>query len=141
MSTYSSTRRRTTVGIKNPKKAKISRSHGGSRSTFKKIHIDSYKDNTVFGMKSTFITYFTRTQDWCTTILFLTMTRPHKPASTDSIARWIRMTLIQSSPDLMAKNTRIIAAFLAQNNGVNLGSILGLGNWSNNTVYQNFIKG
>ncbi|CAG8845086.1 2312_t:CDS:2, partial [Racocetra persica] len=52
---------------------------------------------------------------------------------TDTIARWIKLCLNETSSELTAKDTRVIAAFLAQNNGVELASILGIYNWSSNT--------
>ncbi|CAG8633142.1 17378_t:CDS:1, partial [Dentiscutata heterogama] len=45
--------------------------------------------------------------------LFLTSTYPFAPASTDTIARWIKNILTVADPDTKAKDIRAILAFLA----------------------------
>ncbi|CAG8638968.1 15005_t:CDS:2 [Cetraspora pellucida] len=109
------------VYIRNPKESKISRSHGGKKEQFKKLFIGSYPDDINFS-------------------LFLTTTALHKPASIDSIARWIKTCLTVSSESLTAKDTRVISAFLAQNSEADLTTIMALGNWSSNMVYQKFYQ-
>ncbi|CAG8723529.1 6528_t:CDS:10, partial [Gigaspora margarita] len=82
-----------------------------------------------------FKAYMAWTSEWHTSqetrkSLFFTTIMPHRPASTDSI----------SSEDLIAKDTWVISAFLAQNSGADLTTIMALENWSNNTVYQKFYQ-
>ena len=72
--------------------------------------------------------------------LFLITRDPHSPAATDTIAGWIKSVIKLSSPDSSAKDMRILSAFLLQNSGANLPSILALGNWSSNTTYQRFYQ-
>ncbi|CAG8842794.1 18441_t:CDS:2, partial [Gigaspora margarita] len=123
------------VTIRNPKEAKISRAHRGIKEQNKTLFIGSYPEDKAFCALSAFNTYRAQTSEWRTShetqkSLFLTTTMPHRPASTDSIARWIKLCLTKSSEDLTAKDTRVILAFLAQNSGADLATIMALGNWS-----------
>jgi hypothetical protein len=43
-------------------------------------------------------------------------------------------------PSLSAKDMRILSAFFLQNAGGDLITILALGNWSSNMVYQRFYQ-
>jgi hypothetical protein len=46
----------------------------------------------------------------------------------------------RSSSSSTAKDIRALSAFFLQNSGADLASILALGNWSSNAVYQRFYQ-
>ncbi|CAG8468629.1 7983_t:CDS:2, partial [Dentiscutata erythropus] len=48
--------------------------------------------------------------------------------------------LIEASPNFKVKDMRSLAAFYAQNSGVDLSTILAIGNWSSHGIYQQFYK-
>ncbi|CAG8449466.1 73_t:CDS:2, partial [Scutellospora calospora] len=56
--------------------------------------------------------------------LFFTTTVSYKLASTDSIAQWIKSCLTKSLEDLIARDVRVISAFLAQNSEADLAIIM-----------------
>ena len=72
--------------------------------------------------------------------MFLTTIIPHTLAVIDTIANWIKSIIRISSPTSSAKDMRTMAAFFLQDAGANLSSILTLGNWSSNSVYQRFYQ-
>ena len=72
--------------------------------------------------------------------LFLITRDPHTPAATDTIAGWIKSIIRLSSPTSSAKDMRVLSAFFLQNAGADLASVLALGNWSSNSVYQHFYQ-
>ena len=72
--------------------------------------------------------------------LFLITRDPHTPAATDTIAGWIKSIIHLSSPTSSAKDMRVLSAFFLQNAGADLASVLVLGNWSSNSVYQRFYQ-
>ncbi|CAG8608812.1 15904_t:CDS:2 [Cetraspora pellucida] len=72
--------------------------------------------------------------------LFLASNGNHKLVSSDTVAKWIKEILNYSDPNLTAKDTRVLAAFFAQNGGAELLAILALGNWSSYEVYQKFYQ-
>ncbi|CAG8824443.1 11830_t:CDS:2, partial [Gigaspora margarita] len=127
------------MSIQNPKEAKISRAHRGTKEQNKPLFIGSYPEDEAFCALSAFNTYRARTSEWRTSnktqkSLFLTTTMPHRLASTNSIVRWIKSCLTKSSEDLTAKDTQVILAFLAQNSGADLATIMALGNWLNEAL-------
>ena len=86
-----------------------------------------------------------RTELWRSTpdkkkTIFLISRDPHTPAATDTIANWIKNVVQRSSSSSTAKDVRALSAFFLQNSGADLASILALGNWSSNAVYQRFYQ-
>ncbi|CAG8815755.1 22745_t:CDS:2 [Gigaspora margarita] len=87
-----------------------------------------------------------RTQEWRNTpelqeYLFLTSTILHCLATVDTISRWIKHILIQADLAAKTKDIRTISALFAQDAGVDMNTLLALGNWSNYLVYKGSTKG
>lgn len=74
--------------------------------------------------------------------LFLTTTKPHQPASKDTVSRWIVTTLRESGIDteiFKSHSTRHAAASFANASGINLSTIKATAGWSaNSQVFQKF---
>ncbi|CAG8669999.1 19103_t:CDS:2, partial [Cetraspora pellucida] len=130
--------------IINPKETNISITHGGNKHRTKKIFIDYYEDRDLCPA-STILKLLDRTHDWRDTpekleYLFLTSTTSYRPASSDTIARWLKLILMQADPTAKAKDVRVLSALLAQDAGADMNTLLALGNWTNYAVYQRFYQ-
>ncbi|CAG8679794.1 2612_t:CDS:2, partial [Dentiscutata heterogama] len=127
-----------------PKEAKISTAKGGNKRS-KIVFIGKYDDEPLLCPLTTLNCLKERIDHLNIPTeskkhLFISSRIPHKPVSVDTISRWIKEILHLSNPDLTAKDTRALSAFFAQNAGVDLPTILALGNWSSNEVYQRFYQ-
>ena len=86
-----------------------------------------------------------RTQQWRNAenkkkSLFLITRSPYNPASTDTVANWIKSVMRLSASDSTAKDVRAASASLAQKAGMDLTTVLAMGNWSSNSTYQKFYQ-
>ena len=75
------------------------------------------------------------------TPLFLTTIRPHNPASSSTIARWLKNMLGKAGIDttiFRAHSVRGAAATAASNAGVTTCDILKAADWSTSSVFQKF---
>ena len=73
--------------------------------------------------------------------LFLTTIKPHNPASSSTIARWLKSILGKAGIDttvFKAHSVRGAATTAASNAGVTIGDILNAADWSNPSVFQRF---
>src|SRR6266496_2449215 len=130
-----------------PKEYNIARSHSISttKRSSKKIYVGYYKDEELLCPYRTLESLFSRTDKWRNDqkkqkSLFLITKPPYTPAASDTIAGWIKSIIKLSSPNSTAKDMRVHSAFFLQNSGADLSTILALGNWSSNTVYQRFYQ-
>ena len=115
------------------------------KSPTKQIFIGIYSEDILLCPYSALEVLLTKTQPWRDSTdkqryMFLTTITPHTPAAVDTIANWIKSIIRISSPTSSAKDMRTMAAFFLQNAGTNLSSILVLGNWFSNSVYQRFYQ-
>jgi hypothetical protein len=136
-----------TMDCINPKEYNIARSHSLSttKSPNKRIYIGSYDDDPQLCPYKALTVLLERTELWRSTpdkkkAIFLISRDPHTPAATDTIANWIKTVVQRSSSSSTAKDIRALSAFFLQNSGADLASILALGNWSSNAVYQRFYQ-
>lgn len=130
-----------------PKEYKIARSHSTStsKSPIKRIFIEAYKDDSQLCPYDALHTLLSRTTSWRISTkqqnsLFLINREPHSPAAIETIAGWIKTVVRVSSSSSSAKDMRVLSAFFLQNAGADLASVLSLGNWSSNSVYQRFYQ-
>jgi hypothetical protein len=130
-----------------PKEYKIARAHSLSttKAPVKQLYIGVYKDDPYLCPYAALTALLSRTEDWRNTMdqkraIFLITVGPHTPAATDTISGWIKSIVQRSSSSSSAKDMRVISAFLLQNSGADLASVLALGNWSSNTTYQRFYQ-
>ena len=73
------------------------------------------------------------------TALFLSYVPPHRPVSTDTLARWIKDSLSRAGIDISvfgAHSVRSASASAARANGAALDSILSAGDWSGVRTYN-----
>ncbi|CAG8848561.1 32859_t:CDS:2, partial [Gigaspora margarita] len=119
LTTINNTQNGVTLHCLNPKESNIALGHGISKKRFKK-NFRTTKEQRTF--------------------IFLSNVGDHKPAAVDTIANWLKDIIKKSAPEGKAKDIRVLSALLAQNAGVDLNSILALGNWSNTHTYQRFYQ-
>lgn len=110
-----------------------------------RIYVGSYPDLPEISPLAAVDTLLIRTHAWrCKdeqkASLLLTSTGLHNPPSPDTVARWIKDILVEASPNLKAKDVRSLAAFYAQNSGIDLSTNLAMENWSSHGVYQQFYR-
>ena len=146
-----STLRKTSTSMKFacvlPKEYKIARAHSLSTSkpASKQIYVGRYADEEDLCPYNSLSTLLSRTEEWRSSeaqqrAVFLITRSPHTPAASDTIAGWIKSVVRLSSPESSAKDMRVLSAFFLQESGADLSSILALGNWSSNSVYQKFYQ-
>ena len=73
--------------------------------------------------------------------LFLTTIKPHSPAASSTIARWLKSLLGKAGIDtaiFKAHSVRGAAATSAHNAGITTGDILNAADWSTQSVFQKF---
>ena len=73
--------------------------------------------------------------------LFLTTIKPHSPAASSTIARWLKSLLGKAGIDtaiFKAHSVRGAAATAAHNAGITTGDILNAADWSTQSVFQKF---
>ena len=75
------------------------------------------------------------------TTLFLGVTKPHKPVSSSTIARWLKVLLGKAGVNteiFKAHSTRSASTSAAAAAGITTGDILKAADWSSETVFQKF---
>ena len=73
--------------------------------------------------------------------LFLTTTKPFHPASSATIARWIKSTLTRAGVDttiFCAHSTRSASTSAAADAGVSIPEILEAADWSSKSTFERF---
>ena len=75
------------------------------------------------------------------TRLFISYIKPHKPVTSSTIARWLKLILDQAGVDpniFGAHSTRGASASAAARGGITTEDILNAANWSSESVFQKF---
>jgi hypothetical protein len=146
LTTMKRTRTSITFNCIKPKEYNIARSHSLSttKSPIKRIYIGTYED-PVLCPYTALTDLLDRTASWRISAdqkktIFLISREPYTPAATDTIANWIKYALQKSSSESTAKDLRSLSACLLQDSGSDLSTILALGNWTSNSVYQRFYQ-
>ncbi|CAG8826702.1 32055_t:CDS:2 [Gigaspora margarita] len=130
---------------KKPKRTQNIYSHSGNKPATKRIYVGSYPDLPEISPLAAVDALLIRTHAWhCKNEqkanLLLTSTGLYNPPSPDTVARWIKDILVEASLNLKAKDARSLTAFYAQNLGIDLSTILAMGNWSSHGIYQQFYR-
>jgi hypothetical protein len=130
-----------------PKEYKIAVAHSASttKPSSKTLFVGSYSEDPSLCPFSAVRSLLDRTSEWRLDdrrqkSLFLITRQPHTPASTDTVAGWIKEIMQRSSASSTARDVRSTSASLAQNSGADLATVLALGNWSSNATYQKFYQ-
>ena len=144
---YTRTRTAFSFSCITPKEYNIAIAHSAStsKSRSKTVYIGTYSEEKRLCPYEAITDFLIRTRPWRSSMdkkraLFLITKDPHTPAFVDTISNCIKSILRISSPDSTAKEMRVLAAFFAQNAGAGLETVLALGNWSSNSVYQKFYQ-
>ena len=75
------------------------------------------------------------------TKVFLTIKKPHRPVSRNSVSRWVKHLLTLAGIDtnvFSAGSTRAAATSKAQSQGANIDQILAMGGWSNPNTFNKY---
>ena len=74
-------------------------------------------------------------------VVFLTSTKPHSPASSATIARWIKSALTEAGIDttiFKAHSVRGASTSAAAEAGISIPEILEAADWSNQSTFERF---
>ena len=112
-------------------------------ATIKEYFIPQFEENTNICPVTTLREYCSRTRKHRPEgkNLFLTTTKPFHPASTATIARWIKSTLTSAGVDtsiFCAHSTRSASTSAATDAGVSMPEILEAADWSSNFTFERF---
>lgn len=93
--------------------------------------------------KCTLVEYISRTKALRgdVTKVFLSYIRPHKPVSTDTVARWIKVVMAKSGIDVSlfkAHSVRGASTSALYAKGVPIGDILRTADWSNERTFRKY---
>ena len=75
--------------------------------------------------------------------LFIGLKKPHKPVSSTTIGRWIKLSLLEAGIDtakFSAHSTRSAASSKAATKGVPMDQILEKAMWASESTFQRFYK-
>jgi hypothetical protein len=116
--------------------------------TVKDFFYASFQENQSVCPMTTLQTYCRRTAEWRSkeltgtqSHLFLTTTRPHTPASSATIARWIKSGLAQAGVDtsiFKAHSVRGAATTSAAEAGISVPEILEAADWSSSSTFERY---
>ena len=130
-----------------PKEFKIAIAHSTttSKPNVKRIFIGKYPDDSHLCPFLAVQSLLQRTTEWRSNnskkkSLFLITRSSYTQASVDTVAGWIKSVIQCSSSSATAKDIRATSASLAQKAGIDLATILSLGNWTSNSTYQKFYQ-
>ena len=87
--------------------------------------------------------YLKRTEHWNTSTdqLFLTIQKPHKPVSRDTLRRWIKTVMTNAGTDtevFKPHSTRAASASAAHTMGAPIQTILNARHWNNSCTFAKF---
>ena len=126
-----------------PKEFKIAIAHSTttSKPNVKRIFIGKYPDDSHLCPFLAVQSLLQRTAEWRSNnskkkSLFLITRSPYTQASVDTVAGWIKSVIQCSSSSATAKDIRATSASF----GIDLATILLLGNWTSNSTYQKFYQ-
>ena len=77
------------------------------------------------------------------TQLLLSYQKPHRPVSTDTIARWIKLVLTEAGIDttvFSAHSTRAASTSAAHSKGISIDKILATAGWSTESTFCRFYR-
>ena len=77
------------------------------------------------------------------TQLLLSYQKPHRPVSTDTIARWIKVVLTEAGINtavFSAHSTRAASTSAAYNKGISTDKILAAAGWSSESTFSRFYR-
>lgn len=112
----------------------------------KKVKFDCLPDEPSLCTKCTLSEYISRTQtlrNRCNTAckLFVSYIKPHKPVSTDTLARWIKHVMMDSGIDtsiFKAHSVRGATTSDAYAKGVPISEILCTADWTNEHTFRKY---
>lgn len=103
----------------------------------KRISVASWQRNEIVCPMACIKAYIAKTTDFRTTgssaFLFIGSTRPHNPASSSTLGRWIKEQLREAGVDtaiFYAHSTRSAAASKAVASWISISTILNKGHWT-----------
>lgn len=106
------------------------------------IVLAAYPENRKLCIVQTTREYMRRTQGLrgAESKLLISTQEPHKGVSKATIARWVKLVMVQAgiSPTFGAHSTRAVSTSLAKLKGVPLASILKCAGWSNAKTFGRF---
>lgn len=103
------------------------------------IHVHRYTEDSLLDPISCIMDYTDRVQSIrASNSLFVTVTSPHKGASSSSISRWISSVISLSGQTGSGGSTRSVSTSTAFSRGVPLDAILQAGDWSRAATFQRF---
>lgn len=113
----------------------------------KRISVASWQRNEITCPVACIKAYIAKTADLRTAgnsaFLFIGSTRPHNPASSSTLGRWIKEQLREASVDtaiFSAHSTRSAAASKAVASGVSISTILNKGHWAAESTFAKFYR-
>ena len=118
--------------------------HTGVNKSQAPIVFKAYGPSEALCVVSSLKVYLSKTEQFRTqqgsSQLLLSFSKPHRPVSTDPIARWIRtvLKLAGVGDQFTAHSTRAAATSAAKRNGMTLDQIMKCAGWSNATTFARF---
>ena len=112
------------------------------------VHFECLPDQPQLCTKCTVMEYILRTAAYrctgsnlCVSRLFISYVRPHKPVTTDTLARWIKSVLRSSGIDtsvFKAHSVRSASSSHAYARGVPIADILRTADWTNEKTFRKY---
>ena len=112
--------------------------------TYKGLFLSIFTENNKICPAATLQVYLQRTgqiRGEKDEHLFLTSTKPHRPASSATIARWIKTALTRAGINttiFRAHSTRGASTSAAAEAGVSIPKILEAADWSNRSTFERY---
>ena len=112
------------------------------------VTFECLSDQPQICTKCTVMAYILRTAAYrcpdpnlCVSRLFISYVRPHKPVTTDTLARWIKSVLRSSGIDtsvFKAHSVRSASSSHAYARGIPIADILRAADWTNKTTFRKY---
>ena len=125
----------------------IYKSKTWNKRSMKPVCVHSFHENTNICPVNALRAYVSQTvpirQVTTSTHLFITTVKPHKPASTTTVGRWVKETLGLAGIDttlFKAHSTRSASTSKASSEGLPNDTILKVANWSNANTFRRFYQ-
>lgn len=108
----------------------------------KRVVLPTYTKCKKLCVTSTLQCYIERTKDLrSSSILFISIFKPHKQVTSSTIARWIKSMLIRSGTSgYGAHSTRSASTSAALEVGLSVKDIINVADWSNASTFNKFYK-
>ena len=112
-----------------------------------KVKFECLRDKPELCTKCTLAEYISRTQDvrnLCGTIaskLFVSYIKPHKPVSTDTLARWLKLVMTDAGIDTSVFKAHSIRSATTSNayaKGIPISEILHNADWTNEHTFRKY---